>query len=290
MASADFVRRLAAAGASILCGAAVLVGVATPANASPAGLVVVTGTSQNNSIDFKTVAAICPAGKKVIGGGVAALAISGASLVVTQAYPDGVGNQYIVAAWEDENRTSVNWQLTAYAICVDPLIGLEYVSTPVHTNVSGTWAFCPSGKVLVGMGGQVIGGNGEVALVGVFPVAGNPPRSETWASRDASGYAGNYQIRATSVCMTSVRGMSIDYPVKSLSNPVGGGVWVDCAAGKRVLSSGVRLANGGATVFHGEAKFSLMSPSLEAVTTYVAASPFGDSGLTFTAQAVSICA
>lgn len=288
MASLRTLRRLVAVVTATACGTTVLV--ATAAQASPAGLVVVTAGSGFSSVGFKTVGAVCPRGTAVLGGGASATTTEGAGfkLLVTQAYPDGAGNQFVAAAFEDESGTADSWRITAYAICASPLRGLEYVATPFYSNISGTWAMCSAGKRLVGMGGQVIGGDGEVALAGVFP-GGNPPtRSETWVTKDRTGYAGTYQVRATAVCADPIA--SLEYVVKTVPNTTGVVTWVDCPAGKKVLSSGARLANGSVPVWHGEAKFSTIGVDVTVTLSTLAASQYLDSGQTFTAQAIALCA
>lgn len=290
MVSVRIARRVAAAGLAIVCGTTVLVVTGTPAQATPAGLVVVTAISTFSSVGFKTIAAVCPRGKSVLGGGASAITTEGSGyrLLISQAYPDGAGNQFVAAAFEEAAGTSDTWRIAAYAICANPLRGLEYVATPFHTNISGTWAVCSSGKRLVGMGGQVLGGNGEVALAGIFPGGSPATRAETWVTEDPSGFAGDYQVRASAVCADPVDGL--EYVVKSVSNTPGVATWVDCPAGKHVLSSGARLANGSVPVWHGEAKFSTIGPNLSATFSALVAAQYGDSGQTFTAQAIAMCA
>lgn len=280
--------RIARGIGAVLLGAGTVLFTVTPASASPAGLVMVSATSADNSTDFKSVSATCPTGKKVIGGGAQTFGwYVGYHVLVTQAYPDGTNNRFTVGAWEDEARTPETWTVTAYAICASPLAGLEYVSTPWYDNIGGTWAVCSSGKKLVGMGGQIINSNGEVALTGVFPGA-SLTRSETWVSEDHTGYAPTYSVKSYSVCADPIAGQT--YVTSSFPNTLGVGISVACPAGKKVLSSGVRLNNGGSTVFQGEGKFSLAAPNSALTSTYLSAEEYDDSNATFTAQVVGLCA
>lgn len=279
-------RILRAIGA-VLLGAAAATYAVTPASASPAGLVMVSATSAENSTDFKSVSVACPAGKKVLGGGAQTFGwFIGYSVLVTQAYPDGANNRFVVGAWEDEARTPEVWTVTAYAICANPLPGLEYIATPWYTNISGTWAVCSTGKKLVGFGGQISNSNGEVALAGVFP-ASSLTRSETWVSEDHTGYTPSYQVRSISVCADPI-GQSLI--TSSFPNTLGVGISVACPAGKHVLGSGARLSQGGSTLFNGEGKFSLASPNPGLTSTYLSAEEYDNSNTPFTAQVVGLCA
>jgi hypothetical protein len=278
--------RIARGIGAVVLGAGAVLFLVTPASASPAGLVMVSATSADNSTDFKSVSATCPTGKKVIGGGAQTFGwYTDYHVLVTQAYPDGVNNRFTVGAWEDEARTPETWTVTAYAICANPLAGLEYVSTPWYDNISGTWAQCSSGKKLLGMGGQISNSNGEVALVGVQPNS-SLGAGEAWVSEDPTGYAPTYSVKAYAVCATSI-GQS--YVTKSFPNTLGIGISVPCPAGKKVLSSGVRLNSGGITIFHGEGKFSLAAPNSALTSTYLSAEEYDNSNTAFTAQVIGIC-
>lgn len=275
---------------AILLGASAALFAVSPASASPAGLVMVSATSADNSTDFKSVSATCPTGKKVIGGAAQTFGwYTGYHVLVTQAYPDGVNNRYTVGAWEDEARTPESWTVTAYAICASPLPGLEYISTPWYDNISGTWALCSSGKKLVGMGGQISNSNGEVALVGLFPATGLG-RSETWVSEDHTGYAPTYSVKSYSVCADPIAGQTL--VSSTFPNTLGIGISVACPVGKKVLSSGVRLSGTGtaSTIFHGEGKFSLAAPNSGLTSTYLSAEEYDNSNTPFNAQVVGICA
>ena len=72
-----------------------------------------------------------------------------------------------VSGHEEEGGTDINWGVTAYAVCAVAPIGLQRVTA---TSVAGSDEFartsvsCPAGKHLVGTGGEVVGGLGQVML------------------------------------------------------------------------------------------------------------------------------
>src|SRR5690606_2509703 len=82
--------------------------------------------------------------------------------------PDVVVNQLVAvpesdglaAAWayEDEDGTSLSWVLTVYAICAQPIAGLERVySAGVYSRDDRRFemAVCPPDKHLLGAGGNM---------------------------------------------------------------------------------------------------------------------------------------
>lgn len=77
-----------------------------------------------------------------------------------------------VTAQEDENGTPDNGRTRAEVICAEPLPGLERVAA---TSVGGSasnksvTANCPAGNGVVGAGGDIRQGHGEVAVTAVAP-------------------------------------------------------------------------------------------------------------------------
>jgi hypothetical protein len=182
---------------------------ALPASAStiPAGSVqVVVGTSPANS-NNKSVRANCPAGKRVLGGGV--LTAGGAHVIISETRPisDALGDGYLVTAQEDQFGVAGAWVVQSFAFCADAPPGLQIVATtgpPTSDAVFAIPAQCPPRKFLVGSGGQVTGGVGQVDL-GSFPNGGGPfgglaNASTAFAKEDADGFAGTYQVSSFAIC------------------------------------------------------------------------------------------
>jgi hypothetical protein len=100
-----------------------------------------------------------------------------------------------------------SWSATAIALCANPLPGLERVTSTSASNSSNksATATCPAGKVLVGLGGELIGASGEVVIDDYTPnefltsatVTGNE-------AVDLDGaYAGNWSVTAYAICATA---------------------------------------------------------------------------------------
>jgi hypothetical protein len=72
--------------------------------------------SATNSIAAKTASAVCPAGKRVIGGGARVTGAGIADITINDSFPDSDGTKWNVAARESD-ATLGQWTLTAYALC-----------------------------------------------------------------------------------------------------------------------------------------------------------------------------
>jgi hypothetical protein len=181
------------------------------AAAAAPGLIRATTTSATNSVN-KSQTALCPAGKKVLGG---AGRIDGSAAAgevgLVAAAPLAGGNGFKVSAAEDANGTSGAWSLTAIAFCAPAPAGLQYVS---HTFTAGStksrWSSttCPQGKKVLGAGATITGGGGHVLLGGVRPEDDNRTVTAT-AYEDEAGTAANWSITATATCVSSAQSHEI---------------------------------------------------------------------------------
>ncbi|QDY11078.1 hypothetical protein FJK98_31275 [Micromonospora sp. HM134] len=167
----------------------------------PAGLEVVTGHSVINSVNPKFLEVFCPVGKRAIGGGGAALALgSGASDVLLE---DLRVNQssVTVAGVEAGNAFAGNWSLDVSVVCVDPLAGDQRVivdSVASSTATRSATATCPAGKRVHGVGGEIVGGEGQVRLTGMRPTSSTTVTVS--AAEDGDGFSGTWKVRAYAVC------------------------------------------------------------------------------------------
>lgn len=167
----------------------------------PAGLEVVTGHSAVNSVNPKFLEVFCPAGKRAIGGGGAALALgSGVSDVLLE---DLRVNQssVTVAGVEAGNAFAGNWSVDVSVVCVDPLAGDQRVlvdSVASSTATRSATATCPAGKRVHGVGGEIVGGEGQVRLTGMRPTSSTTVTVS--AAEDGDGFSGTWKVRAYAVC------------------------------------------------------------------------------------------
>ena len=147
----------------------------------------------------KTALAQCPAGTRVIGGG--GRVNGGQHVVITRQQPfHGVNDTFVVSAQEDQTGTAQFWAVQAFAICSVPLPGLEIVSA---AGLSGSSGFqgksvdCGPGKNVLGVGGRIIGGAGQVSL---NTQALFPNRASAGGLEDSDGFSGQWSVTAYAVC------------------------------------------------------------------------------------------
>ncbi len=164
----------------------------------PPGYEIVSNTSTTTSDQYNSVAADCTGDNQLLGMG---FGINGG--------PGQVGIDDFKAtgptratgwAYEDGNGYSGTWSLTMYAICADPLPGYEIVQVQggSQSATSSTLsASCSSGNKLVGGGGQVDGGEGQVILED-FSQA--PTSYSVKAYEDQDGTTASWHLHAYAIC------------------------------------------------------------------------------------------
>lgn len=198
---------LAVAAAAAVVAAPVLVS-AEPAAAAvlPPGVTVVDTPSVFTSNSPQTAEAKCPAGKRVLGGGVRVNA--GVHVIVTREEPisAAAGDSYLVTAEEDPIGTTLTWSVQAFAICSDPIPGLRLISAISQDRsdaVQSASVDCPSGTNLLGAGGRILDGQGQVNLSTVVNGGALNPHGVIANGKEPSaGFAGNWSVVAYGVCAT----------------------------------------------------------------------------------------
>jgi hypothetical protein len=169
------------------------------------GLQWITNTSASDSSTSKTVAAKCPAGKRVLGGGGTVTGGRG-QVVLQQLQPiqTATDDRFVVNAREDETGYSSNWRLTAYALCADPLPGYAILPSTSGSRSSNspqsTISFCV-GQTQVGFGGRINGGAGQVHLTNLLRDSNGTVNFTVIAAlEDADGFDGDWNVTAYAVC------------------------------------------------------------------------------------------
>jgi hypothetical protein len=106
-----------------------------------------------------------------------------------------------VRATEDDNGTLGNWSLRPFALCADPLPGLERVSATTVSNSRNKHATarCDDGKRVIGTGGEILGGGGQVAFGYLIPDAALT-RVHVRGVEDQDGTSANWAVRAYAIC------------------------------------------------------------------------------------------
>lgn len=199
---------------------------------------VAVATSSLDSNASKVVTVVCPAGKKVLGGG--GQTSGDPHVLMTELRPisQGSGNVFNVIATEDPVGTPQPWSVQAFAFCADAPLGLEYVTVNTNTTAPFTAAFaqCPAGKALIGSGGRIGSGFGRVAL-DVVPAT---LQRGAIAFAKTAGVSTPYLLSSFAVCVTGVA--AFDISVVSAVSEAGTAnpkkVVLQCPAGMGAISVG----------------------------------------------------
>ena len=213
------------------------------AGASPAGAVTgiqkFTGPlSPTDSQPSKTVHANCPVGMRVIGGGGWAFpaAADTDKVGLTElrpVHPASGQDSYEVTAQELTPNVNTAWSVQAYAICANPVSGLNIV-TSVSNPFAEVDAFCPVGQKVLGSGGQVNNPANHVALDFVSPFAAGD-RVRVAASDDQPGSASVWTVTSFAVCAPAPPGYQVVFaPSTQNQSEPQKAAFVACPAGTRV--------------------------------------------------------
>src|SRR5687767_3095994 len=116
------------------------------------------------------------------------------------------------------------------------VVGLSRViSTSASTSVNKTQsATCPAGKVVVGGGGYVTGGVGQVGIDRSTPLTTGTSYSVS-AREDGSGYAGNWSVTAIAFCAPPLIGLTYVSATTAPSSVASRTVSVFCASGRKAI-------------------------------------------------------
>ena len=227
------------------------------AHSAAIDVVRVSAHTAKNSASEKKKRATCPRGKRVVSGG--ASIEDGASgqapgararVVLTRLQPlPASGNNgrssFEAAAHEAGGGFPGAWRLRVYAVCADPLPGLTYrqASAPVASAfTTAETVFCPAGKVVLGGGGRVDGGRGQVALTEHGLQIGD---AFATAYEDENGFAGRWKLTAYAICADPPPGHNMQNANQLLGNSASSKTAVVACQdpAQRVLGAGI--GNGG---------------------------------------------
>jgi hypothetical protein len=193
-------------GAAVLAGQAVGVAPASATTIAPGSVQVVAVQSPFDNQAAKSFSANCPAGQRVLGGG--AFTVGGVHAVITEMQPIHTAplDSFRVSAAADQSGIAGVWSFQVFAFCasVPSALGLEIVP---HANLSTSapsdraTAQCPPGKLLIGAGGKIDNGGGQVDLSLFTDLNGQTATAaQAFGKEDVDGFAGNYTVTGYSVC------------------------------------------------------------------------------------------
>jgi hypothetical protein len=212
----------------------------------PPGLERIVATSANTSTN-KTVTATCPAGKRLLGAG-GEISGGGGEVVLEDIRVPNL-TSVTVQGVEDEDGTAVDWLARAYAICANPVAGLERVvgTSPTDSVEKSIRPACPAGKRLVGNGAEIIGGGGQVTLEEDLPIGIPPTSAQAKGQEDANGTASDWSVRAIAICAAASERVVAQSPNDSEFFKT---VNADCptGSGMQVTGAGGDITGGGGQI------------------------------------------
>ena len=210
---------------------------------APAGLTRVAATSSSSSAASKSVPAICPAGRHVLGTG-GELAGAPRQLLLHGLAPSSDLTKVTAQAFEDETGTTAAWTVTAYAICAAPAQPLSLVSrTLAYASTSPRSAAreCGADGVAVGMGGQIQGTGNQLVLQGLSPALdGTGP--QLTVAEDRTGYAGTWSLTVYTICGRPLRASTLNISGSATMDPYTAGS--GCGSSGLLTGSGADITGG----------------------------------------------
>ena len=190
-----------------------------------------------DSVNSKSATVTCPTGKQVVGAAAAQTVTGQGQVRLLAARPSPDLKSVLSTFREDETGFAGSWQPSAYALCA-PLPGLVRVaktsaSSSAAKNVTAT---CPTGKRLVGLGGETAGGSGQVVIDVLRP--DQALRAATVAAReDQNGFGGNWTVSAYAVCAPGPHGLQ-RVSASGVVTAGGPDVVASCPAGQALVGVG----------------------------------------------------
>jgi hypothetical protein len=274
--------------AAAAVGAAAAVIIAAEPAGAVLGRVVVNATSVADSNSPKGASALCPAGTVALGGGAK---ITGAAHHVRLIRSATLfGADWVVSAREDSHGYTGSWSVTAWVICAPAPSGYEVVTSTVVGDPGDsnaiTVATCPSGKKVLGLGGNAYNGVGvlhsiapSLALtsVGVMAVV------------DEVSYLGSGQlmVTATAICVDPLAGQQSVQADVGWGSPINATITAPCPASTVLHGLGFVIVVG--PVPWDETQLVALYPSRTGATLYVEEDSTGNAE-PWDASVYAICA
>ncbi|WP_229406805.1 hypothetical protein [Micromonospora sp. NBRC 110038] len=223
-------------------------GWAAPASADPAGLETVTESVAASSVD-KSAFAACPTGKVVTGGGGFLTAGSSAEghvgLDRLEPLANGTGF-YATMREAGPANFAGNWALQGLAQCVTPPAGYQVVAATGAVGTEYVTASCGTKKV-IGMGGRINSGLGDVMLDQVVPSSDLTSVTVRAVAVQDTSPAG-WSATAIAVCANAPAGLERIVLTGSGASDSSSSHLKVCPAGKALYSAGADINAGNGQV------------------------------------------
>jgi len=167
----------------------------------PPGLEYLSYHSFNNSNSAKSARVDCPPGTRVIGTGARTEGGNG-QVIIDDIAPDAALMTLTATATEMAAGYGGNWSMWAYAVCAEPLTGLELRSAAIGpiSDAGIVQVSCSSpAKQVIGVGAGLSGGLGQVMHLAMFP-SSFPDTAVVATDEDANGLASSWTHTVYAIC------------------------------------------------------------------------------------------
>jgi hypothetical protein len=121
--------------------------------------------------------------------------------VLDEVIPNAALTSVTATGFEDDSGTDREWRMDVDAVCATPPPGLERIvaTSPSNSSNKSVTATCPSGKNLLGTGGEIDGGRGQVVLDDVTPNAALTSVTVT-GLEDETGHGAPWSLGSYAIC------------------------------------------------------------------------------------------
>ncbi|AVT29715.1 hypothetical protein C6361_09680 [Plantactinospora sp. BC1] len=132
--------------------------------------------------------------------------------------------------------------LVAPASAVPGLV-LKVTGGPSNSGWKTTNAQCPPGTTVLGGGGRIVNGDGQVTMDTMLPLVGGEAYSVT-GREDGDGYGNSWSITTSALCAPAPAGLETRTQFSDHDSNVGKTMEVECPPGKKVLGLGAEMSGG----------------------------------------------
>jgi hypothetical protein len=135
---------------------------------------------------------------------------------------------------------------------VPGLVRISKASVSNSATFKDATATCPAGKILVGAGGRISGGLGEVTFDDIRPNGStiDPPTAVTVRGHESDPFTGNWAVTAFAVCANPIPGAVRIAATSPSDSATFKDVTAACPAGKVLTGTGAEITDGiGEVVF-----------------------------------------
>jgi hypothetical protein len=246
-----------------------------------------------DSIGDKETGADCPPGKQATGGG-GEISGGGGEVVLDEFNPNSGLTSVEVRGVEDEDGTTANWFVRAFAICANSSqrVVTRTPETGYDSEDKGDLAPCPAGKQVTGGGAELTGGLGQVLIDDLIPLKADPDPFSTQVLalglEDEDGTTANWALSIYAICATPLAGLEVRSVTAGPSTNAFVAAQAFCPPGKSVVGAGAEIEAGAGG---GEVLLRDIEPN-EALTTVTASAIEDETGLVteWTLTAHAVCA